>query len=464
MRSGWLVVILIAGCGGGGGHPDGYRGGSRLEARYLVADSGARAFQTFHDTELDADCWFQVDASDDPRCVPSIEYSGIYSDDACTIAVLADYDVGDTCDYVGAFVGVYAAEGCGGWDKIWRVGDRLAASAPLHALDGTGACVVVPRDPSYAYYGVGDELTRDAFVGARFENTGEGRLRSRVLVGDDGSRMPYGIWDAELDGECWLMGDPAHCVPVFNYGSYNTDDACTVPVLGRSGECEDPMSAYIGAFRRADACGFEMTLYENAGPTTPTTLYYGFSTDSCAPATIDEDAYFATGDEVDQTQFPAAVRELGDEDGRIQAYWRTGDGYRASTWGFHDRDLDIDCSVTEIGPDEFRCLPDNLPGTVTFYTTDQCTETTTLAEFYERGACGDPSAPAPTRVMDWTYDGCRGDATMYEIGAEVASGTPYSLDTGICAPTTWDTAVVHRYRLGAEISLDDYAIFRPGTD
>jgi hypothetical protein len=431
-------------------------------AKFLTADSGARQFQGFHDTELDGDCSFQ--GTDDVRCLPSDDVENVYRDAACTSPLGAQYTEGECGGAPPSFVGTYSGDCGGGFDRIWKVGEPLGATAPIYTFDVTGACVMTTRSPSYTYYAAGDEMALDDFVGSHEEMAGDGRLRDQVRVGDDGSRVPWAVWDAELDTACWLFGDPARCLPEFDYADFDADDACSVPVIGRSGTCDVLQTSYIGEFRRNDTCGYTMKIFDNAGPTTPTTLYSGSSADSCAPVTISDLDYYAAGDEVDPTTFAEVERVVGDDDGRVRAYRRTADGYRAYDYGFHDAELDVDCWPTEVGGGDVRCLPGDLAGTVSLFEDAGCQTSTTLIEIYAPGECGDPDAPIPTRAVEWVYDTCTSTAHLHEIGAEVASGTPYSLDTGTCAPATWDTATVRRYRPGAELSFDEYAAFHPTTD
>ena len=64
---------------------------------------------------------------------------------------------------------------------------------------------------------------------------GEGRLRHRVIEGTDGSRVPNGIWDAELESVCTPRSggdDTGLCVPQTLYASgVYADDTCTADAV-----------------------------------------------------------------------------------------------------------------------------------------------------------------------------------------------------------------------------------------
>jgi hypothetical protein len=61
--------------------------GSRLKAKYYVGNDGSKQFIQWHDSQLDADCYFAQTASG-LRCLPAyITANAYYADAACSVAL-----------------------------------------------------------------------------------------------------------------------------------------------------------------------------------------------------------------------------------------------------------------------------------------------------------------------------------------------------------------------------------------
>lgn len=117
-----VLAALLAGCsssdptsttdaptGPGDGRPGmDFTSGSRLKARYLVAEDGSRTLLGWHDSMLDVNCSFQLAEDGARRCLPEdLRPSSIraFSDASCTNEV---FYVSSTCDPTPpAYVGMY---------------------------------------------------------------------------------------------------------------------------------------------------------------------------------------------------------------------------------------------------------------------------------------------------------------------------------------------------------------------
>lgn len=61
-----------------------YGSGTRIKAKVATTADGAKAFQTWYDTQLDTDCWFAATADGTFRCVPNFATTTYYSDPECS--------------------------------------------------------------------------------------------------------------------------------------------------------------------------------------------------------------------------------------------------------------------------------------------------------------------------------------------------------------------------------------------
>lgn len=164
-----MVVGMLTGCegtiaitpepsgGGGGAGPNGsFESGSRLKARTLVGDDGARSPAGWYDSELEVECsWLRMAADESTRCVPRWSGATYFSDAACAQPLVLKRD----CQ-----LEAYAAtsDGCGGI-RVYPVGQPV--SPPMVYSKSDGGCVSVPP-PDGQLYSLGAEMLPAAFVSA----------------------------------------------------------------------------------------------------------------------------------------------------------------------------------------------------------------------------------------------------------------------------------------------------------
>jgi hypothetical protein len=447
MQSRWMVVALaVAGCGDNRlAHPDGIQSGERLRATFLADAEGARQFQTFHDRELGVDCWFR---GDPPRCLPDVATTSLYRDAACEEPLYARLPPTGECATLPRFIGIADPDGCGEHSRIWELGLRTARDTFFVFDASTDECRSLPASQEYEYYAAADELPIDGFVAGRREIVGRGQVREQVIAGDDGSRRPAGLFDAELDSSCWFEPELATCLPDFVWQSYRVDDACATPIGGWSDSGCYPVPAYTGRITWDDD-ETTLHLHELGTDVAPSVLYTGPDASECAPVEPTPGTqYYLAGPAIDAGRLAPLERIVGDARRLQGAYITSPDGLRHFDWTLRDRELARDCYPYPTGPERWHCLP-SLPSVLDYFFDDAaCTQPIELIEI----TADSPDGPA----IAWQPAGpCASHARLRERGPEIPSGTIYSMSDA-CTREIWDTALVRRYASGPELPLDDY--------
>ena len=142
--------------------------GSRLKARWLAADDGARHFQGWHDTERDADCAFQTAEDGKPRCLPfsASMNTSWYADASCTRPI-AYTSKGCDAPATAALTERYCAGG-GAPTRVFALGAPYkGASVYTKTSSGCTASPVQSFAENSDLYTVGAAIAPDAFVAAR---------------------------------------------------------------------------------------------------------------------------------------------------------------------------------------------------------------------------------------------------------------------------------------------------------
>ncbi len=453
MRTWWIAgAAALAACG----TPtpsDGIVSGSRLKARFMTAEGGARQFQGWHDSELDVDCSV---FGDEMRCYPDASSTGLFADATCDTPLVNVFRDA-TCSPVPAFVATYTNAPCSyGYERLWHTGAKVSPSM-VYSKDLTGACVGSAPDPQFDYYTAGAEVALDSLVGAHYEREGDGAIQDNVLVADDGARRPSGPWLADADTYCY--DDGGHCIPEYRYAYQSADDTCSHPVAADYA-C-DPPPARIGAYVHDDMCTGHLELYEAGPKITPTTIY-DLNEADCSPQTADGD-YWSAGAPISNDSFPAIARAPAHGSARIQPYTISGDGFVQVVGDFRDTELDEDCYAVQVAADEWRCNPGNVAYVDrSFYGDASCQSPVQVVGGYADACAGIAPAP-PAAVIDTVPadDGCTSYAVLHAVGAEVTN--LYYLNGGTCTPATADDSVKW-YAVGDVISWDRYARLRPTID
>jgi hypothetical protein len=142
------------GDGGTGGASNmqglGYENGTRLRARNVVGADGSKQFLRWHDTQLDADCFFGKASDGSTRCLPSpvgaATVSTFFADAACTVPAVSAFCSNQAAPTF-AFRDVAACgpNGVESTREVLRVGD------PVTQLYQGNPCVL-SAEPIDGYY------------------------------------------------------------------------------------------------------------------------------------------------------------------------------------------------------------------------------------------------------------------------------------------------------------------------
>lgn len=146
--------------------------GSRLKARRIVADDGAKDAAGFYDSARKEPCGFVIMSDGQRHCVPLTRAIGIgnnFSDSACTVAVASStpptpLDCTDTLyPYDAAYVFASGMSGnCG-----YRFYQPIQVPEPPAVYFRTGSsCILVSKQPGLTYFIAGPEIPPSAFVAA----------------------------------------------------------------------------------------------------------------------------------------------------------------------------------------------------------------------------------------------------------------------------------------------------------
>jgi hypothetical protein len=236
--------------------------GTRLRARYQIADGGACVALGFHDLEVGTSCTFQTDENGDFRCFGGMQLAG-FADADCTEPLFADVD-GE-----GASYGVFAPPPTACWANVdgamfaalrLAIYDVVPANPPTvyqrygGVLDNPCVAGGPPWFPTYA---AGAERSPDQFVKGTAHLAAVDAATDVVVVdGEDGSSsmLDAVIDHARLQG-CSPVGrgqggQGAWCPLTSDAGTgllVYADAACSVTVGVQMAACGDePVPLAIG--------------------------------------------------------------------------------------------------------------------------------------------------------------------------------------------------------------------------
>jgi hypothetical protein len=165
--SGMGGAIGMGGTGGTGGSPNASAdpvSGTRLKAKYMKADDGARApiADVWHDSQRNEECRFQRASDGKRRCLPtSVTYhSGYYADASCTQPINMMYGGG------GCAPEIYLAEynsTCYPYSLSYRLIGSQIQPATIYAKSGA-TCTSSPAPAGYTFFATGAAISPSAFV------------------------------------------------------------------------------------------------------------------------------------------------------------------------------------------------------------------------------------------------------------------------------------------------------------
>lgn len=144
---------------------------------------------------------------------------------------------------------------------------------------------------------------------------------------------------------------------------------------------------------------------------------------------------------------PMAMADAYESGSRLKARFLETPGGARSFLGWHDSELGIDCSFSEING-AHRCLPSPyrvVSYSIPYYSDASCTNR----------VVPDLGSPCPDPDYALRYETCGdGERSYFEIGAKVLGGSTYIKSGENCNAST---APVDYYPLGSEVPLSTFA-------
>lgn len=141
--------------------------GSRLKAKYRVADDGSKAYLPYEwfDSERNETCFFGVAADGKERCLPGGHHatSGFFTDPACSMPIAYTF-AGCQPDYV--VVGEpNPPNACIFNVAVTHLHNLGPAINPATVYSKSGnSCSGGPPSPQFIYFGIGAEIPASSFV------------------------------------------------------------------------------------------------------------------------------------------------------------------------------------------------------------------------------------------------------------------------------------------------------------
>lgn len=136
------------------------------------------------------------------------------------------------------------------------------------------------------------------------------RLKTRTLVGNDGSRAPSGMYDSQLSTECSYAkasDGQLRCLPVGPQAAYYSNDTCTQPLVITT--CEAPGFVLI-----TDKCAQSRVFPIGSVQTNPQTIYQllGEFCSDVPPNNVPAGTQYQTGAEMLASTFEKVAVEIGE--------------------------------------------------------------------------------------------------------------------------------------------------------
>lgn len=371
--------------------------GTRLRGRFIVTAEGDRAWNGWHDTELDEECSFSGLANAGTRCIPGNWQNSLtfYTDAACTSPA---YTAGrsDACQRTNYIVS-YRAGDCttpSGYE-LYELGEPVTATV-AYSLSEAGLCtqVAVTNEPLYLR---GAPVPPDTFVAAEpFTAEGTTRVRATGHLATDGTRQVMGWKDTSLDDTlCGIRRseDGEHrCLPHGHglRGENYADAACTERLGTFTSSCggEPPRYAMIYANAYCPADGDAMT---ERGETFTGSVHVDLGAGVCEPSTLPVEEPLSRATPVPASAFQAtSVRTDESDPGRLKPHYHTSEDGGCWFWKFWDTELGIGCSFDLAEDGVQRCLPGDLGSFADMYTDATCTVPVRVMSLAE---CKNPVIP-----------------------------------------------------------------------
>ena len=214
--------------------------GSRLEVRYISAPGLPPVFAEVFDTELGVLCDFAWASDDELRCLPR---STVFDQHVGFADAGCRQDIGElspACSGKAAYV--RRSLGCR--DK-YDVGLLVPHSGPLYR-GNVDNCALSADTPGPNLYTFGEAIPPQTFVAGQLEELpGVCHATLRVVVSEDGARVPYEVIDIATGAACDAIEEG--CTPKYR--------AFEEPHLYSDASCETRVEERYGGWEYAFSCG-----------------------------------------------------------------------------------------------------------------------------------------------------------------------------------------------------------------
>ncbi|HEY8146218.1 MAG TPA: hypothetical protein VIG06_26235 [Kofleriaceae bacterium] len=371
-----------AGTDGDGGGIDGdgtfrcvEKSGTRLKKVVLDHGGDEADLVRFIDTDYaDTECRFETAGDGSLRCLPVgtdtsvFTFASRYWTDAGCTSSIVELSYEGTPTSLAVYDG-FSASTCSTppVTRYYQAGSRLPydGDETIYQKDYfTGACTATTSSFNRSYYTLGAEIPATTFVFG-LEETSTGRLETRSINGEDGSRScdVFSFRDQERDEACTLqVGEDGaqRCLPQIDFqNAFWTDAACagsSTAATAQRSACAASNPRYIQA--PPMICGKGRVLYRRKAVATGPFYYFN---GTCTPLEAGYEV-FPVGAHVPPEEFLELVEERRDVGGRLQRVDLVGGGARLHKDIWFDPELDSACWFRRTENGTWRCVPVSRPG------------------------------------------------------------------------------------------------------
>lgn len=442
----------------------GAKSGSRLKIEWAAYADGTKQFWSWHDAQLDADCYpqnFYGDPTTKLYCIPNTD-STYYSDAACTQRFTFEYNSCNTTHQKYASEYEYTSSNCmGGVAHLYSLGAMIATPASYYYKDySTGMCNPQGATPTtnYVSYAVGAEVTPSSLVEVTASAPSAGAVGVINWTSADGMTIPAMLHDTANDADCSPnyvnQATTAQCYPNnTTYGGYYQDTACQTSMAYAQTACTAPKFASTYAKTQCATDQPSVVQLGTALTPQPTNQYYwNAQAQTCNNNGIYSGyTYYNLGAPVTLPSLGVTYDVISGR--RLQSREYTTGSTRFRNFTGYDQVFDStlgeNCYAQQMFDGTYRCLP-NLTYTQQFYSDSGCTNAVPLAQYYKGATASCASPPAPTFAYQQQMVGTCYTYDIYRIGAKY-TGTVYTM-SGTCVVYS-QAAQYDFYQIGPQVPL-----------
>lgn len=413
-----LILVVLAACGDNLHRDEIYEAvsGSRLKLEQYAFDDGTWQVEpgAFFDTQHRMRCVPQLWIDGLVRCAP-IADDAIYIDDACELVI----GYATTIEKPKHFVGHDTVAGVRWPSRVYRAAATNADPVSQYYERRDGECEgPFPTPISGVYFDLSAEIRASELVVITDSELGGERLGLGVRETLDGVRVPLGLVDRELGGQCRTVDridGPAVCEPIDAAATTLFGDfACREPVIALANGSAIPAVA-----RTLDDAG--CATYRSVGIELVPVLYRKDG-DACTRVMIDPSPrVFALGAPIELPIVERTTDETGAS--RLQRITVEAGELRFVDDALYDTATRGECRRATFPDGSARCLPSPMARVTTRYA-NGCMVPIRVVEQPER------SCERPAFAIEAAFD----TMNVHAIGDRIDE-TIYRFDgAGLCSP------------------------------